>query len=54
MDVVTIGETMTVFTPNEEGPLRHARSLGMKVRLLYFLLFNLFVVHQGCDIAGGQ
>jgi 2-dehydro-3-deoxygluconokinase len=30
MDVVTIGETMTVFTPNEEGPLRHARSFSMK------------------------
>ncbi|MEC0344001.1 PfkB family carbohydrate kinase [Peribacillus frigoritolerans] len=27
---VTIGETMTVFTPNEEGPLRHARSFSMK------------------------
>lgn len=30
MDVVTIGETMTLFTPNEEGPLRHARSFSMK------------------------
>ncbi|HWO97368.1 MAG TPA: sugar kinase [Bacillus sp. (in: firmicutes)] len=30
MDVVTIGETMTVFTPNEEGPLRHACSFSMK------------------------
>ncbi|MBL3644434.1 sugar kinase [Bacillus sp. RHFB] len=30
MDVVTIGETMTVFTPNEEGTLRHARSFSMK------------------------
>jgi hypothetical protein len=23
MDVVTIGETMTVYAPNEEGPLPH-------------------------------
>lgn len=30
MDVVTIGETMTLFTPNEEGPLRHANSFSMK------------------------
>ncbi|MEH7237579.1 sugar kinase [Bacillus sp. JJ1562] len=30
MDVVTIGETMTLFTPNEVGPLRHARSFSMK------------------------
>ncbi|MFJ7509031.1 PfkB family carbohydrate kinase [Peribacillus simplex] len=30
MDVVTIGETMTVFTSNEEGPLRQARSFSMK------------------------
>ncbi|WP_110929160.1 sugar kinase [Bacillus massiliglaciei] len=30
MDVVTIGETMALFTPNEEGPLRHARSFSMK------------------------
>ncbi|WP_342601731.1 PfkB family carbohydrate kinase [Peribacillus sp. FSL E2-0159] len=30
MDVVTIGETMTVFSTNEEGPLRQARSFSMK------------------------
>ncbi|MGE7760040.1 sugar kinase [Peribacillus sp. NPDC097895] len=30
MDVVTIGETMTLFTPNEGGPLRHASSFSMK------------------------
>jgi 2-dehydro-3-deoxygluconokinase len=30
MDVVTIGETMTLFTPNEEGILRHAQSFSMK------------------------
>ncbi|GLB61500.1 sugar kinase [Cytobacillus sp. NCCP-133] len=30
MDVVTIGETMALFTPNEEGMLRHAHSFSMK------------------------
>jgi 2-dehydro-3-deoxygluconokinase len=30
MDVVTIGETMALFTPNEEGMLRHALSFSMK------------------------
>ncbi|RLL43859.1 sugar kinase [Oceanobacillus piezotolerans] len=30
MDVVTIGETMVLFTPNEEGMLRHAHSFSMK------------------------
>ncbi|CAH0343845.1 sugar kinase [Bacillus sp. CECT 9360] len=30
MDVVTIGETMVVFSPDEQGPLRHARSFSMK------------------------
>ncbi|MCM3092485.1 MULTISPECIES: sugar kinase [unclassified Cytobacillus] len=30
MDVVTIGETMALFTPNEEGMLRHAHSFSLK------------------------
>ncbi|RBP91466.1 5-dehydro-2-deoxygluconokinase [Cytobacillus firmus] len=30
MDVVTIGETMALFTPNEEGMLRHTHSFSMK------------------------
>ncbi|KAF0818944.1 2-dehydro-3-deoxygluconokinase [Bacillus sp. ZZV12-4809] len=30
MDVVTIGETMALFTPNEEGMLRHTHSFSLK------------------------
>ncbi|WP_309091716.1 sugar kinase [Domibacillus sp.] len=30
MDVVTMGETMTLFSPNEQGQLRHAHSFSMK------------------------
>lgn len=30
MDVVTIGETMALFTPNEAGMLRHAKSFSLK------------------------
>ncbi|OXS79075.1 sugar kinase [Domibacillus enclensis] len=30
MDVVTVGETMTLFSPNEHGQLRHAHSFSMK------------------------
>lgn len=30
MDVVTIGETMALFSPNDPGMLRHARSFSMK------------------------
>ncbi|MGG3914990.1 sugar kinase [Rossellomorea vietnamensis] len=30
MDVVTIGETMTLFTPKESGMLRHAKSFSMQ------------------------
>jgi hypothetical protein len=31
-EVVTIGETMTLFTLNKEEMLRHARSFSMKFR----------------------
>lgn len=30
MDVVTVGETMALFTPNEAGMLRHAKTFSMK------------------------
>lgn len=31
MDVISIGETMALFTPNEDGPLRYARNYQVRI-----------------------
>lgn len=37
MDVVSIGETMVLFTPNVGGQLRYTRNFSSKIIVMYTL-----------------